>query len=75
MADKDTLANALVNPKRILAKREKDAGLDDAGKAGRDAGDLPSPEGFQMSQAKFSGYPDGKKKSTTPPPEMLKNRK
>jgi hypothetical protein len=69
---RDTLKDALTNPKRINDKRESDAEGDD-GKKGRDAGNLPSPDGFQMSQSDFSGYPkDGKKSG--PPTEMLKKR-
>lgn len=67
------VADAIVNPKRNLARREAEAMGDDApaddGKSGRDAGNLPG--GFQMSQSKFSGYPDGTK-SKGPPADLLK---
>ncbi len=67
MADEYTknFATGVTNPKKNLARREKEAGLDgdDAPdpKKGIDKGNLPSPEGFQMSQAQFSGYPHSKK--------------
>jgi len=53
----DTLKDALLNPKRVLQKREEEAEHDP--KKGRDAGQLPGE--FQMSQSAFSGYDKTKK--------------
>lgn len=72
MADADT--SGITNPKRVIEKRE--AAASDS-KAGRDMGDLPGPaadffKGSGMSQADFSKYSKGGKK--TPPAEMMKKR-
>lgn len=64
------MADAVVNPKRNLARQESEAiGDSDDGKNGRDAGNLPGS--FQMAQSKFSGYKDGAKPKG-PPAELLK---
>ena len=67
MADEyaKNFATGIVNRKKNLEDREKKAmGEDDAPdpKKGIDKGNLPSPEGFQMSQGQFSGYPQTKTK-------------
>ncbi len=67
------MADAIVNPKRNLARQEEEAENGppaDDGRAGRDAGNLPG--NFQMTQSKFSGYPDGTRKRGGPPAELLK---
>lgn len=54
----DTLKDALLNPKRVLQKREEEAEHDP--KKGRNAGQLPGE--FQMSQAQFSNFDKKKDK-------------
>lgn len=72
------MSDAIVNPKRNLARREEEAGIGDP-KQGRDMGDLPGPakEMFknEMSQADFSGYTDKKNGNKAGLEKMLKNRK
>lgn len=69
-------ATGVVNPKKNLQRREKEAGLDDDSapdpKKGIDKGDLPGS--FQMSQGQFSGYPQTKTAKGGPPADMLKKR-
>jgi hypothetical protein len=72
------MADAIVNPKRNLARREEEAGLGDP-KNGTDAGDLPGPnsEMFkgEMSQAQFSQYPTKRDGNKAGLEKALKNRK
>jgi hypothetical protein len=71
MADKAADFSGVTNPKRVVEKRLDKAEGTDAGELGKSWDDSFQKGG--MSQAEFSGYPKGGKRSG-PPADMLKKR-